>query len=61
MCSGPSDGTSLRAIEHVTGGKTVCLDGEVSMSLTPAGELDWHWTGNGPQATTAEAVLRRSK
>jgi hypothetical protein len=62
ICTSASDGASLRARERVTEARNVCLDGDVTMSLTPGGELDWHWTGKDPTGeVTADAVLRRTK
>jgi hypothetical protein len=62
ICSDATDGASLRAREQVTDGRNVCLDGDVSMSLTAAGELDWHWIGKDATGeVTADAVLRRAK
>jgi hypothetical protein len=62
ICSEASDGTGLRAHEQVTENRGVCIDGDVAMSLTPAGELEWHWAGKDAQGpVTAGAVLRRAK
>jgi hypothetical protein len=62
ICSDSPDDAMLRAHEEVTDGRTLCLDGDVSMSLTPDDTLDWHWTGNDAHgAVTAEAVLRRAR
>jgi hypothetical protein len=62
ICADSPDGASLRAREQVTEGRNACLDGDVWMSLTTAGELDWHWAGKDPTGdVTADAVLRRAK
>lgn len=62
ICVDSQDGASLRAREQVTEGRNTCLDGDTWMSLTAAGELDWHWTGKDATGdVTADGVLRRAK
>jgi hypothetical protein len=62
ICSESPDPAKLRAHEEVTDGRPVCIDGDVSMSLTPDDKLDWHWSGHDSQGEmTAEALLHRVK
>jgi hypothetical protein len=59
ICSARSDGQSLRAHEHITVGRSACIDGgQMTMALTPEGTLSWSWTGSGE---TAHAVLSRGQ
>ncbi len=51
ICTARSDGRALRAREHLTAGREACIDGgEMTMEVTPAGTLAWHWVGSGEEA-----------
>ena len=62
ICTETSDGAAaLRGREHILEGRSVCLDGNVVMSLTVSDDLSWHWEGaDHGHAMTAEAMLHRA-
>jgi len=61
LCTETSDGAALRGQEHILEGRSICLDGNVVMSLTVNDDLSWHWEGDDHgRAMTAEATLHRA-
>lgn len=58
-CTGFHDGV-LTAEEHLReDGATRCIDdGSMTIRARPDGALDWHWTGQGQNATS---TLRRAR
>ena len=59
-CEGVVNG-ELRAVEHLTTGQNVCVDGgHVAMHLRADGRLDWRFE-NEPGDVSATAVLSRSR
>jgi hypothetical protein len=62
ICEARVQTGTLRAREHLTEGRSSCIDdGEMTMELSPDGQLDWRWTGADVAAAAhlARSVARR--
>jgi hypothetical protein len=62
ICEPGGNEREIRAREHITKGLARCVDGgDMQITLTDAGELEWTWSGdNTGMPSSARGTLRRA-